>query len=61
MEFRYSQTIFFFVVHGNFTYDYLEISHSESSQTTAMELVFGKLVEDLRSSSPMESWTQPTF
>ena len=32
VEFRYSQTIFiFFAVHSNFTYDYLETSHSESS------------------------------
>ena len=32
VEFRYSQIIiFFFAVHSNFTYDYLETSHSESS------------------------------
>ena len=34
----------FFSVHSNFTYDYLENSHSESSQTTTMELLCGKLV-----------------
>ena len=43
VEFRYSQIIFF-AVHSNFTYDYLENSHSESSQTTTMELLCGKLV-----------------
>ena len=44
----------FFAVHSNFTYDskaydltnlYLETSHSDSGQTTAVETFFGKLID----------------
>ena len=54
LEFRYNySTNHFFAVHSNFTYDsetydllklYLETSHSESNQTTAVGPLCGKLI-----------------
>ena len=50
VEFRFSQTFFFFAVQLNFTYDseahdlmklYFETAHSETSRTTAVESFCG--------------------